>query len=144
MVEANPCVSDIEGGAKLECPFGTIEYTEEDILCFDEGLFGYEDLSKYIVWNHPDYQPFQWLICLEKPDLMFPVIDPNKIVTDYDPRINHQETWDTLLTIVSIGQTKEAVTANLRAPIIIQKAHKKARQVILTDSQYPLRYQVIH
>lgn len=144
MVEANPCVNDIEGMQTAECPFGQIEYSDEQVICFDEGLFGYENFTKYIIINHPNYQPFQWLVSLEKTDLMFPVIDPQKIIEDYEPHINNQEIWDHLFTIVSIGESKESVTTNLRAPILIQKNKKKAKQVILTDSKYPLRYQVIH
>ncbi len=144
MPVAETCADKVKGKQKLKCPFGTIEFDTEDVVCFDEGLFGYEDFSEYVIWNQKEYQPFQWLISLKNPDLMFPVVDPGKFISDYKPSLSSQEMWDSVLTIVSIGESKESVTTNLRAPILIRKNAQRAKQIILTDSKYPLRFQLIH
>ena len=143
MLVTETCADKVKGKQQLICPFGTIKYDASDVLCFDEGLYGYEEYSEFIVWNQQEYQPFQWLISLQNPDLMFPVVDPGNFVRDYQPSISEPESWDTLLTIVSIGETRESVTANLRAPILVQRESQKAKQIILTDSKYPLRFQLI-
>lgn len=128
----------------LECQFGEIEYGNDDIISFPEGLFGFEKYTQYLVWQDEEYFPFRWLICVENPQLLFPVIDPRVVYPDYDPRVNGGGVWDSILSIVVIGDSMESVTLNLRAPVLIDRERQRGKQIILTDSHYPLRYRVVH
>ena len=128
----------------IECQFGRIDYDDGDTITFTEGLFGFAQYHRFLLWDDPQYVPFRWLINIENPNLIFPVIDPYIVRPDYDPRINSGECWDSLLAIVTIGDAKESVTINLRAPILIDDEKLSGKQIILTDTEYPLRYRVIH
>lgn len=128
----------------LECQFGQIAYADEDTLTFSEGLFGFSQYHRFLLWDDSQYVPFRWLISLDNPHLVFPVIDPRIACPDYDPKINSGEKWDSLLAVVTIGDSKESVTMNLRAPILVDDTSRSGKQVILTDTEYPLRYHVIH
>jgi flagellar assembly factor FliW len=44
---------------------------------------------------------------------------------------------------VVIPEKVRDMTANLRAPILINEKKLKAKQIILSDSQYSLRYKIM-
>lgn len=143
MIHTKEPVDVVNEKLLIECPFGQIEYTEEDVLSFPDGLYGYDQHREFLVWNEKKFIPFQWLISLENPELMFPVVDPKLICPDYDPNHRHTFEWDTMLVVVTMGDSVESVTANLRAPILLSTGKNVAKQVILTDTNYPLQYRVM-
>ncbi|RKY81709.1 hypothetical protein DRQ07_03330 [candidate division KSB1 bacterium] len=127
----------------LETRLGNVEYDDNDIVSFPEGLYGYEEYKRYIIFQHKDYVPFSWLLSLDPPGLMFPIIQPQIVVPDYNPKINGNSKFgDVMMVIVTIGDQEGRVTLNLRAPILIDSKTRQARQIILTDSTYPLRYEI--
>jgi len=128
----------------LKCQFGEIEYDERNIVLFPEGLCGFEQYKKYILWESKKYIPFIWLICVEKPDLKFPIIDPHVIYPAYNPILQDIESWDILLAVVTIGEAVDSVTMNLRAPIFINEEEHRGKQIILAENRYPLQYKVVH
>jgi flagellar assembly factor FliW len=68
--------------------FGDLEFTEEHVILFPDGLIGFEDNTKYLIINDDDSQPFRWLVSLENENLNFPLLDPALIVPDYPASIN--------------------------------------------------------
>ena len=143
MIQLEEPLKEVQEKQAVECPLGRIEINEEDVLLFPDGLYGYEQYHQYLIWKSVKYLPFQWLICIENPKLMFPVINPNIVCPEYDPKVRDGE-GDSMLAIVTMGASMESVTANLRAPILISRDNHQGKQVILTDSHYPLRYKVLH
>ena len=144
MIQAEESLKEIHNKNVVECQFGCIEYDEEDILSFPDGLYGYDEYHRYLVYTQKEFLPFKWLICLDDPFLMFPVIDPTIVCPDYHPKFKGVKSTGSLLAVVTMGNTMESVTMNLRAPILIFKKGSEAKQIILTDSQYPLRYRVLN
>lgn len=140
MNQQTESLQSMEKPYALESTLGRVPYDEHDIIDFDEGLFGYEDEHQYIIYENQSYYPFCWLISIHNPNLMFPIINPKELVPDYKPEIENPERWDLLINIVSIGKTISDVTVNLRAPVLMNKKTRKAKQTILTDSNYSLRH----
>ena len=136
-------VGTAECKQKLECQFGPIEFDDEETVDFSGGLFGFTQYHRFLLWDHAHYFPFRWLISVENPNLIFPVIDPRLALPDYDPRINSDNEWDTILAIVTIGESKETVTMNLRAPLLLDDTRRSGKQIILTDTDYSLRYNIV-
>jgi len=124
----------------LESQFGPVAYAPSELITFAEGLFGYEDQRAFLLYDHPQYRPFGWLISVENPDLMFPLGPVDQVLTGYEPKVPGRNEDDLLFVIVTIGKEEGGVTANLRAPVLISKNSRSGRQVILTDSHYPLRH----
>ena len=48
-----------------------------------------------------------------------------------------------IYSIITIGAKPEEVTANLRAPLIINKKEKMGKQCILAEDTYSLKYPVL-
>ena len=143
MIQTEEKTDKVAALCAVECPFGRIEYEDKDILHFPDGLYGYDEYKRYIVLKMEAYLPFQWLVCVDDPELIFPVVDPRIVYPDYHPKIAGMSAEDGMLVIVTMGRSMESVTVNLRAPIHVFHGQNRARQVILSDSQYPLRYRVV-
>ncbi len=137
---------------KLETrTFGTIEYSEEDIISFDTGLYGFEEEKKFLyVQSEDDQFQFNWLQSIETPELTFIVTVPYLFVENYDFEIEDQvaeklEIEDvkqlTVMSIVNIGDEVEKATINIKAPLLINVDTKVGKQIILKED-YPYKYYI--
>jgi len=83
---------------------------------------------------------------IQDPELRFLVAPPEPFFPDYAPEIENEvfsalNTRDTdrllLLTVITAGV--EETTANLLAPIVVDRDSMRAMQVVLSGSGYPVR-----
>jgi flagellar assembly factor FliW len=132
--------------------FGDIEYTEEDLICFAEGLIGFPNAKSFVVLTHKPGTPFRWLQCVEEPSLAFLVAIPEYFVPDYAPVVGDntartmgltEETNKLLFATVSIpaGQPHD-MTLNLAGPIVVNVDTRQAQQVVLEDDAYTIKHRV--
>jgi flagellar assembly factor FliW len=132
--------------------FGQIPVEPDDVVTFPEGLLGFPLATRWIVVSHREGSAFRWLQSLEYPELAFLVVDPNEFQPGYGAAISASdasgleigETTPTLVyTIVTIPQGRpDEMTINLAGPIVINAATRRARQVVIEDPAYPIRYRV--
>ena len=131
--------------------FGEIEIEEHSILNFVEPIFGYENYSKYTIIEHNGNDMFQWLQCIENPELAFPISIPGYFnIKDYifeidDTTAEKIEAQDAnnlmIYNIVTIPvNNPKSATINLLGPIIINTQNNKALQYVVTNSSYSSRY----
>jgi flagellar assembly factor FliW len=130
--------------------FGEIDVDESKIIDMRAGIIGFEHLKKFVLHNIKDENnPFWWLQSLDEAAIAFVVINPFVVKADYAPVIDDNDTKlleiesaddVVLLTIVTIRQNPFSVSANLRAPIVVNAKKKIAKQVILENAAYPVRY----
>ena len=82
----------------------------------------------------------------EDPELRFLVAPPEPFFPDYAPEIENDvlaalNTKDPdrllLLTVITAGENE--TTANLLAPIVVDRDSMRAMQVVLTGSNFPVR-----
>ncbi len=135
--------SEVKQEHVLDCAFGSVQYTDGEVYNFPDGLYGFEKLKKFVLWSEQKFYPFRWLISLDDPDMSFPVIDPMMVMPDYAPNVRDYTNYEEKLVIVAIGNPDEPVTANLRAPVLMSAKRRCGKQIILTDANYPLRYQLV-
>ena len=83
---------------------------------------------------------------IEDPELRFLVAPPEPFFPDYAPEIDDEvfaalntHDPDRLLLLVVITAGVNETTANLLAPIVLDRDHMRAMQVVLTGSGYPVR-----
>lgn len=132
--------------------FGLVSYNEEDVLHFDDGIPGFEGLRSFILLSVDEYTPFKWLQSLDDTDIAFVVIDPKVVVKDYEVRID-EETVKLLeikdinhvlvFAIVVIPDEIEKMTANLKAPIIINAENNKGMQILLDNDDYMIKHPIL-
>jgi flagellar assembly factor FliW len=132
--------------------FGTIEYTTEDVVHFDEGLIGFSKWQDFILLSVKPGSPFRWLQSLTEPALAFLTAIPTAYIESYMPEIDETHAkklglTETTPTIVLTTATIPAgspheMTLNLTAPIIINAATRHAKQLVLEDPAYTIKHRV--
>ena len=131
--------------------FGEVAYTSEDILFFPRGIPAFEDKHQWILAGSDD-SAIRWLQSLDDSSLALPVTSPDAVQSDYNARIPEDDlnlvgtsnpAELALLIVVSIPDSAPwNMTANLRAPILINIKNRKAVQVIALNEEYPVRHVV--
>lgn len=132
--------------------FGPIEFEEEDILLFPEGILGFEDCTRYVVLRHGEKGVFLWLQSLDRPDVAFLVADPASFEPNYAPEmppgVAHllklsADTPRLVYAILSIPPGKpQQMTANLAGPIVINVVERLACQVVVEDGAWSTKHPV--
>lgn len=140
--------------------FGELEIDENSILCFEEGIPGFEDIKKFVVLtdeigetDKTSETPFRWLQAVEQEHPAFVMVNPFEVKTDYEFDIDDAtiEMLDiknpsdvAIYSIVVIPEDITQMTTNLKAPIIINTANNKGRQMIMDKSQYETKHYILH
>lgn len=126
--------------------FGEVEATENDVISFEQKIFGFEDYTDYIILYDDDFNgELAWLQSIEEPDLCFIIANPELTIGDYEPNCEKEAkkiigagTYEYWLIMVVKEDFKES-TVNLKSPVVINLDNRKAMQVIL-EERYPIKY----
>lgn len=134
--------------------FGEVELDDEKILEFPNGIIGFEDFKKYAIMYDEDDKSdtrISWLQSLDEPALALPVIDPLAITDEYIPMIEDEllEPLDNpsdedllFLLALTVPSEMKKVTANMKAPFIINASAKKGVQLIVENEDYSVKFNV--
>lgn len=131
--------------------FGELQVNESDIITFSEGVLGFEDYKKFFVVDPGDNTLILWLQSVEDGSIAFPVIEPKIFKPDYSVKLLPAELASLKLenlnnaviyTILTIPQDVAAMSANLKAPIVINNQSKLARQIVLQDNKLSVKFEM--
>lgn len=134
--------------------FGEIELGEDKIITFDSGIMGFEDYKQYTLLfdiETGEKPIISWLQSIEEPTLAIPVINPLYVKEDYNPTVEDEMlnplgelTDDNLLILstVTVPSDLTNMTANLKAPFLINSDSRKGCQIIVENSDYPVKYNI--
>lgn len=125
--------------------FGEVEITKDDIITFDEKIYGFEEYRDFIMLYDDEFNgEYVWLQSAEEPGLCFIMANPN-LIADYNPEFTLEaekylgkgefEYW--VMMVVKDDITK--ATVNLKSPVIINLDNRKAMQLIL-EEKYPIKH----
>lgn len=133
--------------------FGVIDIDEELIIKFSEGLPGFRNVKKFILLGKEDEEsPFLWLQGIDDTNLAFVLIDPYLIMPGYDIDIDDREVeileiQDVkkvlIYCIVVIPEDIKKMSANLKAPVLINTENNRGKQVILEKGDYNVRHYIL-
>ena len=131
--------------------FGDITINESRIIRMKGGILGFEHLKEYVLLTQDEKIPFWWFQSIDNGGVAFVVINSFVVKQDYKPVISDNEVEllgiespedVVLMSIVTIRSDPVKITANLRAPIVINIKNRLARQVILRETEYPVQYSI--
>ena len=130
--------------------FGDVEITEEDVLTFEYGIPGFDDLTKFVILGKTDVEsPFFWLQSLEESGVAFVISDPFNYVSDYEAEIDMftanllkitNENDALIYCIVTVPQDIQKISINLKAPVIINAKENRGCQVVLENDKYKFKH----
>lgn len=131
--------------------FGELEVAKKDIITFKEGVLGFEHLKRFFIVDPGDQTLILWFQSIDDDKTAFPIIEPKIFNPDYSIKLLPAELQSleledvngaSVYTILTIPKTVTEMSANLKAPIIINNKTKNARQIVLQDSKLEVRYQM--
>jgi flagellar assembly factor FliW len=125
-----------------------VEIDDASVFEFRPGLLGFEKLIRYAVVPEDD-SPVEWLQSLDDPGLAFAMIEPFLFypefgfeITDGDGEaLGLREPGDAVVRcLLTLNGSVEDITANLLAPIVMNRATGIARQIVLQDGNLSTRF----
>ena len=128
--------------------FGPVEVDEDKFINFDDGIPGLEQYHKYAIVTFEDSYPLVWLQSVEDMGICLPVLDTFAVLPDYlfdlddvDVRLLELKGLEDLhvLSVVVIPEDIKGMTVNLAAPIVMNTTTGKAKQVVLSGTEYNVR-----
>ncbi|KAA8678167.1 flagellar assembly protein FliW [Clostridium sp. WLY-B-L2] len=128
---------------------GVKHYDEKDIITFKKGIPGLEHLKKYIIFPAEENEMFYVLQSIEDLAIGIILVSPFNVVGGYEFKLDEDKRQELgirsyedmlVLNTVTLSSKIENITANLKAPLIININKKIGEQIILDNSDYPIKY----
>ena len=128
--------------------FGTLEVAKEDVIEFKEGLLGFEQLKRFFIVDPGDQTLILWFQSVDDKATAFPIIEPKIFNPNYIVKLLPAELTSlelenlsnaSVYSILTIPSNPTEMTANMKAPIIINNKTRLARQIVLQDSKLEVK-----
>lgn len=130
--------------------FGTITIEDEKLITFPDGIIGFPFMKRFALIRDNEHEDaaIMWLQSMEEPQFAMPVVEPHLVVKGYHPVVDDEyllpvgdlkEEHTFLLVTITVPADVEKMTANLKAPVIINMENQRAVQLIVEDG-----YEVKH
>jgi len=125
-----------------------VEVDPDKVIHFDEGIPGLDQYREYALLQFEESYPIVWLQSIEDTGICLPVLDTFSVLPDYVFDIDDADVKALELTtpeelhvvsVVVIPDDIQGMTVNLAAPIIVNTVTGKAKQIVLTGSEYNVR-----
>lgn len=153
-----PPTSDVsqQDGALLTFTtrFGEVQVREDRLLSFPHGLFGFRECTQFGLAKLPQVEntPLLLLQCTNVPAIAFLVADPAQLgleIKDEDKEEALRETkMDSantqFLSIITLYDSGDSyyLTANLKAPVLVDSNTRSAVQFILSNKSYSTQHKI--
>ena len=127
---------------------GAIEVTEDDIIDFPAGLFGFPECRSFILLPAARDGVY-WLQSIEHGALAFLLADPFQYFDGYSVELPMADRKDLqvttqseiiVLAIVTLPRSREEMpTANLQGPLAINLVSRRGKQLAIGESEHGIR-----
>ena len=134
--------------------FGEVDVEESKIINFVNGIIGFPELTQFALIHDEERgskSPIRWMQSLQESEFAMPVMDPLTVLTDYNPQVEDELlkplgelSPDQMLVLVTLTVPSDItqMTVNLKAPIVINAAERKACQVIAEGDEYVVKFPI--
>lgn len=138
----------------FETDYGTIEYEQENLITFSDGLFGFPALKNYLFLNLDEDQEDDSMLLMQSVEdshVGFALINPFFLCPDYAPDLTPQELACldakdsgelSYYSICVIHNDYLDNTVNLKCPLVINPKTRQGIQIILENSLYECRHEL--
>jgi flagellar assembly factor FliW len=131
--------------------FGEIEVPDESLIRFPDGIIGFKDCTRFVIFDCGEEGLFKWLQSADRPDVAFVICEAAAVVPDYQIVIGQQEADLLQLTrpadaviclILCIPDDPREVTANLLGPIVFNSETRIGMQMVLLNPDYSTKHRI--
>ena len=129
--------------------FGKVQISTKDLIHFPQGLVGFETCQRWILLGDSGNEAVGWLQSATQLELAMPVISPRRFVADYRFHVSRQQLEpidlneiDRAFVLVIVAKTNGTLTANLKAPLIVNLDRRLGCQILVADD-YPIQHALL-
>lgn len=133
--------------------FGEITIDDDKIIHFPSGIIGFPDLTDFALVHDEEkgIGAIHWLQSIQEQGFAMPVMDPLIVCPDYNPEVDDELLApignidpEELLVLVTVTVPSDLtkMSVNLRGPVIVNAAEKKACQVIVEGEGYTVKFPI--
>lgn len=122
--------------------FGNIRMDKQDIIFFPEGLIGLEQQVHWVLLADGENDGLGWLQCTVRAEIALGVISPRRFIPHYRVRVGTRdltcidlESLEKAYVLNIVSENDGQLTANLRAPLVINLERRLGRQIVTSDEQ---------
>lgn len=139
----------------FETAYGEIELQEDKLVSFSEGLIGFSNCTVFGLASHPAAKnsPILILQCVNDPSVNFAVVDSSSLNYEFSAEDKAEAlksagtaNKDAIMLFILRANEAESgdktITANIKAPIVLDTANKVAKQVILNNKDLTTQYEI--
>ena len=129
--------------------FGQIEVDDAAVITFTQPIIGFQEYRRFVLLPGGEDSGLWWLQSTETGDLAFIVMDPRSVMPEYRLGLGRLELNELAVqteselevyTLVIVPANAAEIRTNLKAPILVNRAQRLAKQTILENSAYPVRF----
>lgn len=129
--------------------FGVMDVDDHEILTFTQPIIGFQEFRRFVLLRGTEPGDVSWLQSTDAGDLAFILMDPRAILPDYQVQLGagelaelavHSAAELEVFTLVVVPPDPSQTRTNLKAPILINPRQRLAKQAILENSAYPVRF----
>ncbi len=132
----------------MSLKLGEINYTNEDVIHFPSGLFGFEKNKQFLLVKNDGSDVFYYLQSVEEESLTFILTDPREFYKDYVLDVEEffvkgleiAKIMD--FAIVTIAKNGQEVSINLMGPILIDIKNQMGVQAISLKKNYTTKHEI--
>ena len=123
----------------IQSDYGTVEYEENDLLVFRDGIFGFPKLTRYLLLRmNDDDDSILLMLSVEDTSVAFVLFDPFALCC-----LGAKDSEELSYYVICVVQTDYMEnTVNLKCPLVINPETRHGIQVILANSHYEYRHKL--
>lgn len=129
--------------------FGKLTVGDDEVIHIPQGILGFPEFTRFCLVDAGDETLILWLQSTEKPEIAFPMLEPKIFKPDYSARLSAAELRELKLeninqsavfNILTIGEDVTAMTANTKAPLVVNLKQQIGKQVVLQENDYSIKH----
>ncbi len=128
--------------------FGQLTVGDDEKILIPQGILGFPNYRNFCLVDPGDDTLIVWLQSLDDRGIAFPLLEPKIFRPDYAARLSAAELRELKLenvnqsavfSILTIPEDITQMTANLKAPLVINLKEHLAKQVVLQENEYTIK-----
>jgi len=129
--------------------FGEVNITEGERIEIPQGILGFPEYREFCLVDPGDDTLILWLQSLKEPSLALPVLEPKIFSPEYSFKLTSNELRElkiesmndaAVFSVLTIPEDITGMTANLKAPLVLNRKQQIAKQIVLQESKYPIKH----
>ncbi len=126
-------------------------FPQDQILEFEDGIPGFPSCRRFALVDLAEDSAFQLLQSIDQTEVAMVVAVPWLFFPDYSPELSDLEQQElairraedaVIFCPVTLDKERDTVYLNLLGPFVVNSKTRQGRQLVLTDSGYPVRASV--